>query len=314
MILSYKANQEATLRATLMVLLIAAFVGYSFMVISLLKFGTISLPFGPKPAIHHLSVITPRVKNDPGKSWTYNFATMPTGSLPSLDWNFEVGNKVALYNEEAQTYTARQANVRIEDGALVLEARKENLNGKQFTSGRINTKGIFDFTYGTLEITAQLPEGVGTWPSVWLLPSSPRYKPTTYGVANKDRLAWAVNGEIDVLESIGSLPNQNLPHLHTYNELSAPPYLTPGYTNDAYGAYHRYGVIKTPNKITFTIDGQPFYSQSKTSNNPLDWPYDQPYYLIANLAIGGNWEKTIADAGSWAPHDFKIQSISYKPL
>jgi beta-glucanase (GH16 family) len=78
--------------------------------------------------------------------------------------------------------------------------------------------------------------------------------------------------------------------------------------------FHRFGVIKTPNKITFTLDGKPYTSRTKNSDNPLDWPYNQPYYLIINLAIGGNWAGANGIDVSSAPWQLKIKSLSYTPL
>jgi beta-glucanase (GH16 family) len=81
-----------------------------------------------------------------------------------------------------------------------------------------------------------------------------------------------------------------------------------------YSGFHRYGIIKTPNKITFTIDGKPYASRSKKSNSPLDWPYNQPYYLILNLAIGGKWAGANGIDNASAPWLMQVKSISYRPL
>jgi beta-glucanase (GH16 family) len=246
--------------------------------------------------------------------FTYNFSNIPNGPLPAKDWNFEVGNKAANYNHEAQTYTRRSNNVRVENGALILEARRENSNGKQYTSARINTLHKFAFTYGTLEVTMKLPSGGGTWPAAWLLPSQNIYDPKKLGISSTDPYKWALNGEIDFEEAIGGIPNENLPAAHSYNEFHRPPTLTPVKIPDAYGGYHRYGIIKTPDKITFTLDGVPFATRVKNSNDPLEWPYNQPYYLVLNLAMGGNWVGVGAidpATNSWV---LSVQKIEYRPL
>ncbi len=246
-------------------------------------------------------------------AWSRNFSSMPDGPLRQGDWNFESGNMIADYNNEAETYTSRTSNVRVASGALVIEARPEDLNGKHYTSARVNTKGIFDFTYGTLEVDMMLPAGNGTWPAAWLLPASNVLKPADFGLAHSDRLAWALNGEIDFAEAIGSIPDQNIPAAHSYNEVHAAPTYTPAYVHDAYSTYHRYGVIKTPTSITFTLDGVPYASRQKTNNNPLDWPYDQPYYLVVDLALGGNWAGVHGIDDATAPWFLKIRSIIYTP-
>jgi len=246
--------------------------------------------------------------------WTYMFSNFPDGPVPESEWNFESGNKVADYNSELQAYTARTENVRIEDGLLVIEAKKENLYGKQYTSARINTLGTFDFTYGTLEVEAMLPRGVGTWPALWMMPSNNIYNPADYGISETDKFHWAVNGEIDFMEAIGRIPNQIIPSAHNFNQLKGRSLYTPVRVNDAYSEFHRYGIIKTPTAITFTLDGVPYATREKKSDNPLDWPHDQPYYLIINLAIGGNWAGADGIDDESGPWQMKVKSLSYRPL
>ena len=254
----------------------------------------------------------PNQNNPATKDWTYTFSNYANGALPKKDWRFEIGPEVADYNNELQTYTDKTSNVRIQDGLLVIEARKEALDGKKYTSARINTLGNFSFTYGTLEVDMMLPKGRGTWPAAWLMPSTNKYAPETFGIAKNDRLAWALNGEIDFAEAIGSIPGENLPAVHSYNELQRKPTYTPAHIKNPYTEFHRYGVIKTPDKITFTIDGVPYASREKQSDSPLEWPFDQPYYLILNLAIGGNWAGDHGIDDTMAPWQLKIKSITYQ--
>jgi beta-glucanase (GH16 family) len=254
-------------------------------------------------------------KNDPATSaWAYDFTGRPDGALSATDWVFEEGVKTAAYHNELQAYTSRTSNARIEHGLLIIEARQEALYGKQYTSARINTMDKFSFTYGTLEVDMMLPKGRGTWPAAWLMPRKNKYSAGAYGIANNDKLAWAMNGEIDFVEALGSLPGQNMPSAHSYNELHQKPTYTPAFISDSDTAFHRYGIVKTPESITFTLDGQPYASRHKTSDNPLDWPYDQPYYLIVNLAVGGDWAGQDGVDNSSAPWQLKVRTISYKPL
>lgn len=248
------------------------------------------------------------------KEWSYIFAHYPDGALPEGDWQFEKGTTVANYNNELQAYTAETSNVRIENGLLVIEARPEEREGKRYTSARINSLGNFSFTYGTLEVDMMLPQGKGTWPAAWLMPRDNIYKPEAFGISSSDKFAWVLNGEIDFMESIGRLPGQNIPAAHSYNELQAAPTYTPAFVQAPYTKFHRYGIIKTPEKITFTLDGKPYAAREKKSDSPLDWPYDQPYYLILNLAIGGNWAGDEGIDDTTAPWQLKVRSISYKPF
>lgn len=264
--------------------------------------------------INHDALEEPKQIKPNDNGWEINFSEYADGELPKENWNFEVGNKVAAYNDELQTYTNRTENVRIEDGVLVLEARPEKKNGRNYTSARINSKDKLNFEYGTLEVEAALPRGTGTWPAVWLMPQDPIYKPENFGITEKDAYYWAVNGEIDFVESIGRLPGQNIPAAHSYNTFKESPQYTPVYIDNPYDNYHRYGIVKTPDTITFTFDGEPYASRQKLNDDPLDWPYNQPYYLIINLAIGGKWAGDSGVDDATAPWLLKVKSITYKPL
>jgi beta-glucanase (GH16 family) len=294
-------------------------IAYLMVVIFSLQQKSLTLPFGiHRPASSQAAVATTDDEKSAARKhdtpWTYDFSKLPNGTLPRKDWNFEIGTEVAGYNKELQAYTPRAKNVRVENGVLVIEAHKENFQDRQYTSARINTLDKWDFTYGTIEVDMMLPEGRGTWPAAWLMPSKNIYKPEALGLSNSDPDIWALNGEIDFAEAIGSLPGRNIPAAHTYNEIKRPPTYTPGFISHAYSQYHKYGVIKTSDKLTFTIDGQPYATREKTTDDPLEWPYNQSYYLILNLAIGGKWAGRDGIDDASASWQLKIRSISYLPL
>jgi beta-glucanase (GH16 family) len=251
---------------------------------------------------------------DTTNPWYYTFSNAQNPLLDTSLWTIENGITTATYNNELQTYTNRLENVRVEDGSLVIEARTEQRDGQAYTSARINTRDSFAFTYGTLEVDMKLPRGVGTWPAAWLMPNNERYKHADFPEVSDTKRSWALNGEIDFMETVGYLPGEIIPAAHNYNSLGGTASYTPGFVDDPYTAYHRYGVIKTRESITFTIDGVPYASRHKTSDNPLDWPYDQSYYLILNLAIGGKWAGAHGVDETMAPWKMHVRSISYKPL
>jgi beta-glucanase (GH16 family) len=119
---------------------------------------------------------------------------------------------------------------------------------------------------------------------------------------------------IDFAEQVGRLPGQNIPAAHSYHSrTSGAPQYTPAYITNPYGAYHRYGIIKTPDKITFTLDGRPYATRVRTGDSALDWPFNQRYYLILNLAVGGTWAGDDGIDNSQAPWQLKVKSISYQP-
>lgn len=267
--------------------------------------------------------LSPQPEFDPASlsEWNYAFSDYPDGKLPAKDWNFEQGTKVANYNNEAQAYTSDIKNVRIENGLLVVEALKEQYKDRQFTSARINTLNKFSFEYGHLSVDMMLPRGVGTWPAAWLMPKNERYDPDSLGISSNDKKRWATNGEIDIQESIGSIPNTNIPAVHTYNSFNRPKPYTPVYVNTAYSQFHKYGITKTPQEIIFTLDDQPYASRKKESDDPKEWPFDQPYYLIISLAMGGDWAGSQTQEyppygidESSGPWQLKVRSINYRPL
>lgn len=295
---------------------IVGLLGYGFIVATMIHNGNLKLPFTSSPK--QAAVIAPASAapscSFSTKAWTCDFSKFPNGSLSRQDWNYETSQKFIDYNGEQQAYTPRTSNVRVQNGALTIEARPESFDGKSYTSARINTKGKFEFTYGTLEADIMLPKGSAVWPAAWLFPAHDKYSPADYDIAPNDPMRWSLNGEIDFMEAIGRFPNQNLPHLHNYTEENTlPPSLYPYYVDNPYEEYHRYGVIKTPDKITFTLDGVPYFSQEKSSDSPLDWPYDQPYYLIFDVAVGGDWLELPSIDSSSAPWQMKVRSISYQP-
>lgn len=266
---------------------------------------------------------TTMIEYDPALTeWTYDFANIPNGPLPTDFWNFDIGTKVANYNNEAQAYTNNLKNIRVEDGILIIEAIKENYDGKHFTSARINTFKKFSFLYGTLETDMILPQGIGTWPAAWLLPRYDIYNPKNYNVNQHNKFIYTFNGEIDFMETIGRLVNENYPAAHTYASLNSPGEGIPILKSvpDAYTKFHKYGVIKTPDLISFTLDGEVYATVKKNGNSPINWPFDQPYYLIINLALGGNWaggDPRFPPYGideSKAPWQLKTRSIHYTPL
>ncbi len=259
---------------------------------------------------------TPEVSDyERGTPWKIDFRAMPDGPIDPAQWNFSEGRKEADYNGEEQTYTSHPKNVRIENGALVIEAHTEEADGQKFTSARINTLGIFDFDYGTIEINAALPKGRGTWPAAWLMPSDPKHDPRELGVPEGDRMEFAVNGEIDFLEAIGRHPGEILPAAHSYNQLKKEVLYTPGKIDDPYTKFHRYGLIKKPGSLEFTIDGDVYASRTQESNDPLWWPFEQSYYLILSQAMGGPWAGAEGiDMTKQDQWQYRIKQITYTPL
>ena len=194
-------------------------------------------------------------------------------------------------NNERQVYTDK--NHRIENGMLYIKAEKE---GDHYTSTRINTKGKKAFQYGRFEVRAKLAIGKGVWPAFWLLGS------------NIDQVGWPLCGEIDVLEYVGRAPEEIFTSLHTkatYGD-NASTKTTP--IKNIEQGFHVYSADWTENFITFTIDGEQVYTYAPKEKTVEVWPFNQPFYLLLNLAVGGNFGGKEVDESVF-PQEFVIDYI-----
>jgi beta-glucanase (GH16 family) len=232
------------------------------------------------------SFVTFRAYGDDWKLvWSDDFQTPagPSGALDPKKWTYEAGMP---RNGEAQCYTRdRRENVRIEDGCLVIEARKEryevpNRPGRlaEYTSGSIQTAGKFDFLYGRLEVKARLPTGRGTWPAIWMMPADSGAR-------------WPACGEIDVMENVGFEPDaiHGTVHTRAYNHVRGTE--KGGSINIArpFDAFHLYAMEWDAKKIDFFVDDAKYFTFKNEGNGADTWPFDKPFYLKLNLAIGGDW-------------------------
>lgn len=210
-------------------------------------------------------------------------------------WNVEV-NGNGGGNNEKQYYCDRPENLRVKDGNLEIEVRKEaeKYNGTHdYTSGRINTRGKKDFTYGKIEARIKFPGGKGTWPAFWMLGS------------NMSTVGWPKCGEIDIIEHIGVLDSRASFALHTYqkNGSRGNNWASTHFFDEPLSAdYHVYGVEWVEeaeygrDKMIFYVDGQVWATaQEDEMENPLSWPFNKPEFIILNLAIGGNMGGSIDD-------------------
>ncbi len=209
-------------------------------------------------------------------------------NLSDSDWNIEVTGGGGG-NGEKQYYTARTENLRLEDGLLIIEARRENYLGKEYTSGRINTKGKHQFSYCKAESRIWLPSGRGTWPAFWMLGT---------------RSGWPSCGEIDIMEHIGSNPTMISHAVHTQakNGTLGNNWYSQATGLSVEGSWHTYGVEWLEcyqygrDALRFYIDNQ----VTATIMEPTDtrdieqWPffnqsdYTNEFYVILNLALGGS--------------------------
>jgi beta-glucanase (GH16 family) len=128
-------------------------------------------------------------------------------------------------------------------------------------------------------VRAKLPQGVGTWPAIWMLPEESKFG------------GWPNDGEIDIMEHVGYDPGSVHGTVHTeaFNHTIGTQKGAQMMVSDFASEFHAYAIDWTPGKIDFFIDGQKYFTFEKTGDDPKAWPFDQPFHLILNIAVGGNW-------------------------
>lgn len=216
-------------------------------------------------------------KPDSTRKLIWNDEFNGKGLPDATKWNYDVGGD-GYGNNEAQFYTKnRLENARVENGKLIIEARKENWEKNQYTSARLLTKGKFSFQYGTVEVRAKLPKGRGTWPAIWMM--------------SENMKKWPDDGELDIMEHVGF--NQGYVHasVHTkkYNHIIGTQKTDTLVIKDVSEKFHIYKADWTPEKIDVYIDDQKFFTHENKEKTYESWPFDQPYFIILNLAVGGFW-------------------------
>lgn len=201
------------------------------------------------------------------------------GLPDSNKWSYDVGDH-GWGNNELQYYTKENLqNARVENGRLVIEAKADNTLAKGYTSARLVTKNKGFWKYGYIEVKAKLPEGLGTWPAIWMLPEE-----NTFG-------GWPKSGEIDIMEHVGFDPSVVHGTVHTEafnhnigtqkgNQVEIPDFNT---------EFHVYAIDWKADRIDFYIDDKKYFTFENDGKTYKEWPFDQPFHLILNIAVGGNW-------------------------
>lgn len=208
-------------------------------------------------------------------------------------WSYETG---FVRNNEAQYYIrARKENARVEDGMLIIEARKEHFKnpafeqgaegkgrGREFaeyTSASLTTRGKASWTHGRMEVRAKLPAGRGTWPAIW-----------TIGT-NINQMGWPACGEIDIMEFVGFEPGVIHANVHNGNYQGGRRVNQGSHikVSDASSAFHVYAIEWDKDHMDFFVDYRKYMTFRNDGTGTNGWPYDHDQYLILNLAIGGAW-------------------------
>ena len=196
-------------------------------------------------------------------------------AIDSANWTYDIGAG-GWGNGEAQYYTSRPENARIEDGMLVIEAHQEKYEDSYYTSARLKTQGLQSFQYGRIEARIKVPSGDGVWPAFWMLGSS------------FDGTNWPDCGEVDIMEYVGREPDLIMGTLHG-----------PGYSGASgmsqwnrqeYAIaddFHTFAIEWVPGQIDWYYDGEQYHTATPGDLSGKQWAFDQPFFIILNLALGG---------------------------
>lgn len=229
--------------------------------------------------------------------WADEFSKGPSPDPDS--WAYEKGY---VRNGEAQYYTSdRRENARVENGKLVIEARKDNFEGHSITSASLNTSGKRSFLYGRIEVRAKIPTGRGTWPAIWMLGE------------DRTKLGWPKCGEIDIMENVGFDPKTVHANIHTgaYNHMIGTGKGNRIDGGEPWRDFHVYAVDWYPDRMEFFYDDTRYFVFRKEKDDYMVWPYDRPHYLLLNLAIGGSWGGAKGVDESILPLRYEIDYVRY---
>jgi len=196
-------------------------------------------------------------------------------AIDTKNWTYDLGGG-GWGNGEAEFYTNRPENARIENNMLVIEARREKYQGAYYTSARLKTQGLQTFQYGRIEARLKVPPGNGMWPAFWMLGE------------NITKVSWPDCGEIDIMEYIGKEPDLIMGTMHG-----------PGYSGalgfgkwnrqkyDIADDFHTYAIEWDKDQISWFYDGEKYSTYTRDVVGTRPWAFDQPFFIILNLAVGG---------------------------
>ena len=211
--------------------------------------------------------------------WAEEFDT--PGTPGAAKWGYDTGDG-GWGNNELEYYTSRPDNVIVSNGTLKIIAKKENYGSSAYTSGRILTKDKFSFKYGKIEVRAKIPGDKGSWPAIWMLGSNIQTAP------------WPACGEIDIMEQVGNQATKIFGTIHYPGHSGGSGVGGNTIVPTANTEFHRYALVWNASTLSFLVDDVSFFSTANTSS----MPFNQNFFIILNLAMGGNFGGTVDPAFS----------------
>lgn len=226
-----------------------------------------------------------------------------SGKPDPAKWGYDLGGD-GWGNNELQSYTDSADNAFVRDGLLHIVARRQAHGGRAYTSTRLVSKGKGDFLYGRIEARAKLPSGRGTWPAIWMLPTD-----WAYG-------GWPDSGEIDIMEHVGFDAERVHVSVHTeaYNHVIGTQKTATRVIEGATTQFHVYRVDWTPDWIRGYVDDVPMFAFENEGSGPEAWPFDRPFHLLLNVAVGGNWGGKQGVDESVFPATLQVDYVRVYPL
>jgi beta-glucanase (GH16 family) len=209
-------------------------------------------------------------------------------TIDPSNWAYDIGGW-GWGNGEAQYYTDRPENARVENGLLVIEARQEKFEDKYYTSARLKTQGLREFQYGRIEARLKVPEGAGMWPAFWMLGSDFQRNPDDPFDSN-----WPQAGEVDIMEYVGREPDLVMGTVHG-----------PGYSGagglgrwnrqeyDIADDFHTFAIEWDESGITWFYDGEDYFTLTPEDVGDREWVFDHEFFMLLNLALGGQFAGNI---------------------
>ncbi|MGA2491115.1 MAG: glycoside hydrolase family 16 protein [Anaerolineales bacterium] len=197
-------------------------------------------------------------------------------TIDTKNWVFDKGGN-GWGNAEMEYYTDRPENARVENGMLIIEARQEQYEGLNYTSARLNSRGLQEFQYGRIEARMKLPSGQGIWPAFWMLGSN---------------ASWPLGGEIDIMEYVGKTPDTIYQTVHGPGYSGAKGIGSHFALNEdsLKNDFHVYAIEWAPNEIRWSLDAQEVFKVTPEQIPAgMQWVFDHPFFIILNLAVGGGW-------------------------
>lgn len=222
------------------------------------------------------------------------------GALDLTKWGFDLGAG-GWGNNELQTYTNAPENVTTTgSGNLMIKAIRPASNSPAYTSARILTKGKQTFVFGRIDVRAKIPKGKGIWPAIWMLG------------ADIDQNNWPRCGEIDIMELRGSKPKELISTMHFANSGGTREFRTTTKMQaaDLSDDFHIYSVVRSQDQIRMYLDGQQFFTFSKSDVGSGAYPFNNPFFVILNVAVGGDFDGN-PDASTTFPQEMLVDYVRH---